>query len=88
MGIKEETAGRLGPSSVWSRCCDCGPQPTSLSGAVSEPCFLMGAPRSPAPAPSGSQNGAPLAVAMKESPAAPGHVPHISHPPKSDPVSC
>lgn len=88
MGIKEETAGRLVQSSVWSRCCDCGSQPTSLSRAVSEPSFLMGVPRSPTPAPSGSQNGAPLAVAMKDPLQLQGTFPHISHLPKSDPVSC
>lgn len=57
--------------------------PLSVEPDLSLP-FFEGAP----PAPSGSQDGVPVVVAMKEPPAAPGHIPYISHPAKSDPVSC
>lgn len=57
--------------------------PLSVEPYLSLP-FFEGAP----PAPSGSQDGVPVAVAMKEPPAAPGHIAYISHPVKLDPVSC
>ena len=83
MGVREERAGRL-HLCYGADAMTVAPSPPLLVELDLSLPFFEGAP----PAPSGSQDGVPVAVAMKEPPAALGHIPYISHPAKSDPVSC